>query len=52
MDDNASSCFGGEMQACDGLFYESPPVLKYEDCAVTCGGRVKQFAVVACTDAA
>jgi hypothetical protein len=46
----ATSCFGGEMQACDDLFYESPPMSKYEEYAVTCGGRVKQFAVMACTD--
>jgi hypothetical protein len=46
----ANSCFDGEMQACDDLYYESPPMSKYEEYAVTCGGRVKQFAVMACTD--
>ena len=30
--------------------YESPPMSDYEEYAVTCGGRVKQFAVMACTD--
>jgi hypothetical protein len=50
LDAYAAGCFDGEMQACDDLYYESPPMSKYEEYAVTCGGRVKQFAVMACTD--
>jgi len=50
LDAYATSCFSGEMQACDDLLYESPPMSDYEEYAVTCGGRVKQFAVMACTD--
>jgi hypothetical protein len=50
LDAYATSCFGGEMQACDDLYYESPPMSEYEEYAVTCGGRVKQFAVMACTE--
>lgn len=50
LDAYATSCFDGEMQACDDLYYESPPMSDYEQYAVTGGGRVEQFAVVACTD--
>jgi hypothetical protein len=50
LDAYAADCFEGEMQACDDLFYESPPMSDYEQYAVTCGGRVKQFALMACTD--
>ena len=30
--------------------YESPPLSAYEDYGDPCGGRVKKYAVVACTD--
>jgi hypothetical protein len=46
----ADSCFDGDMQACDDLYFESPPLSDYEQYAGTCGGRVKQFVVSACTD--
>lgn len=46
----AGSCFAGDLQACDDLWYESPPMSDYETYAGTCGGRVKQDAVAACTD--
>jgi hypothetical protein len=50
LDAYAGSCFDGELQACDDLFYESPPMSAYEEYGVTCGGRVKQFAVMSRTD--
>lgn len=50
LDAYADNCFAGEMQACDDLFFESPPMSGYEEYGVTCGGRVKQFDVMACTD--
>ncbi len=46
----AADCFNGTFQACDDLLYESPPLSEYEDYAITCGGRVKQWDVMACTD--
>ena len=49
LDQYALDCFGGDMQACDDLMYESPPLSKYELYAYTCGGRVKQYDVPACT---
>lgn len=50
LNEYVQSCFAGEMQACDDLMYESPPLSAYEDYAITCGGRVKEYAVMACTD--
>jgi hypothetical protein len=50
LDAYARSCFDGDLQACDDLWYESPPMSDYETYAGTCGGRVKQDAVPACTD--
>jgi hypothetical protein len=50
LDAYARSCFDGDLQACDDLWYESPPMSDYETYAGTCGGRVKQEAVAACTD--
>jgi hypothetical protein len=49
LDAYADRCFAGELKACDDLYYESPPMSDYEEYAVTCGGRVKQFTVVVCT---
>ncbi|MGY1723173.1 hypothetical protein [Blastococcus sp. SYSU DS0533] len=50
LDAYADSCFGGELQACDDLMYESPPLSAYEEYASTCGGRVKAYAVMVCTE--
>ncbi len=46
----AEDCFAGELQACDDLYYEAPPMSEYESYATTCGGRVKEYAVTACTE--
>jgi hypothetical protein len=45
----AADCFSGDLQACDNLLYESAPLSAYEAYAFTCGGRVKQYEVPACT---
>lgn len=50
LDGYAQDCFGGELQACDDLMFESPPMSDYEEYAVTCGGRVKSYAVGSCTE--
>jgi len=50
LDGYAQSCFDGELQACDDLFYESAPLSEYERYASTCAGRVKPYVVYACTD--
>jgi hypothetical protein len=50
LDEYAASCFDGSMQSCDDLLYESPPLSEYERYALSCGGRVEQYAVAACTD--
>ncbi|SDC52082.1 hypothetical protein SAMN05660690_1742 [Geodermatophilus telluris] len=50
LDAYAQSCFDGDLQACDDLFYESPPLSGYEEYGSTCGGRVRQYEVPACTD--
>jgi hypothetical protein len=50
LDAYAESCFGGDLQACDDLWYEAAPLSDYEGYAATCGGRVKRDAVPACTD--
>jgi hypothetical protein len=44
---SADSCFAGELQACDELSFESPPMSAY---ARTGGGGVTQYAVISCTD--
>ncbi|WP_448625326.1 hypothetical protein [Geodermatophilus sp. URMC 64] len=46
----AQGCFDGDLQSCDDLFYESPPLSDYESYAQTCGGRVKEYTVPFCTD--
>lgn len=33
------ACAEGDMNACDDLFYESPPFSDYEEFGDTCGGR-------------
>jgi hypothetical protein len=50
LNEYAQSCFDGDLQACDDLLYESAPLSPYEEYALSCGGRVKQYAVMACTD--
>jgi hypothetical protein len=50
LDAHADDCFGGDLQACDTLYFESPPMSDYEEYALTCGGRVKAWAVVSCTE--
>lgn len=52
LDAYAQSCFEGELQACDDLMYQSPPLSAYEEYASTCGGRVKEFTVPVCTELA
>ena len=46
----AQSCFEGDYQACDDLYYESPPMSVYEEYGGSCGGRVKVYSVMSCTD--
>ncbi|TFV68323.1 UNVERIFIED_ORG: hypothetical protein E4P37_01185 [Bacillus sp. AZ43] len=50
LDPYAQSCFEGDLQACDELYYRSPPLSAYETYASTCGGRVKPFLVPTCTE--
>ncbi|MFP5369219.1 MAG: hypothetical protein ACLGI3_00485 [Actinomycetes bacterium] len=50
LDEYADACFAGELQACDDLLYESPPLSEYEEYATTCGGRVKPYGVASCTE--
>jgi hypothetical protein len=50
LDAYAQACFEGDYQSCDDLYYESPPLSDYEEYGVTCGGRVKNGDVMACTD--
>ena len=50
LDDYADACFAGDLQACDDLLFQSPPLSEYEDYGATCGGRVKAFDVISCTD--
>ncbi|UOY03896.1 hypothetical protein [Blastococcus sp. PRF04-17] len=46
----AVDCFGGDLQSCDDLMYESPPLSDYEQYGLTCGGRVKAYMVMYCTE--
>ncbi|MFD2091957.1 hypothetical protein [Blastococcus deserti] len=50
LDQYAQQCFDGALQACDDLYYESPPMSEYETYANTCGGRVKEYTVGSCTE--
>ena len=50
LDEYAGACFAGDLQACDDLYYESPPMSDYEEYAGTCGGRVKLWSVMYCTE--
>jgi hypothetical protein len=44
------ACDAGDGQACDDLFFESPPFSEYEDFGNTCGGREPE-GFVWCADA-
>jgi hypothetical protein len=50
LNDYATRCHDGDMQACDDLYQESDPMSRYEQYGMTCGGRVKPFDVDNCTD--
>ncbi|MGY2064407.1 hypothetical protein [Blastococcus sp. SYSU DS0619] len=50
LDAYAQGCFDGDLQSCDDLMYESPPLSGYEEYASTCGGRVKAYTVMVCTE--
>ncbi len=49
LDGYAQECFDGDLQSCDDLFTESPPLSDYEEYALSCGGRVKAWTVPLCT---
>ena len=50
LDAYADNCFTGDLQACDDLYYESPPLSDYESYGWSCGGRVKAYTVDSCTE--
>lgn len=50
LDAYADQCFAGDMQACDDLYVDAPPLSPYEQYSWSCGGRVKAYTVSACTD--
>lgn len=50
LDRYATACFEGDLRACDDLYFEAPPMSDYEDYAITCGGRVKSWSLVSCTE--
>jgi hypothetical protein len=50
LDAYAGTCFGGDLQSCDDLYSEAPPLSDYEQYGGTCGGRVKAGSVFACTE--
>ncbi len=50
LDAYARDCFAGELQACDDLLFESPPLSEYEEYGASCGGRVKAYTVGSCTE--
>jgi hypothetical protein len=50
LNDLATRCHDGDLQACDDLFDGSAPMSRYEQYGMTCGGRVKSFDVDYCTD--
>jgi hypothetical protein len=50
LDAYAQSCFQGDYQACDDLYFESPPLSDYEEYGGSCAGRVKIYSVASCTD--
>ena len=50
LDGYAQRCHDGLMSACDDLYQLSEPMSRYEQYAVTCGGRVRAASVAICTD--
>ncbi|MFQ1000338.1 hypothetical protein [Modestobacter sp. SSW1-42] len=50
LDTYARDCFGGELQSCDDLYFQAPPLSSYEEYGGTCGGRVKTGSVYARTE--
>ncbi len=50
LDAYAQDCFAGDLQACDDLLFESPPLSDYEEYGGSCGGRVKAYTVGSCTE--
>ena len=50
LDAYAQQCFDGDLQSCDDLYTESPPLSDYEEYGTTCGGRVKAWTVPFCTE--
>ena len=50
LDAYAVGCFDGDLPSCDDLYYEAPPLSAYERYANTCGGRVKEYTVMTCTE--
>jgi hypothetical protein len=50
LDVYAQRCQEGEMDACDDLYRLSETLSDYEAYGMTCGGRVKPFDVMWCTD--
>ncbi|WP_409332464.1 hypothetical protein [Trujillonella humicola] len=50
LDRYAQECFDGDLDSCDDLYAESPPLSAYEEYASTCGGRVKTYSMPLCTE--
>ena len=50
LDGYAQQCFDGDLQSCDDLYIESPPLSDYEEYGLSCGGRVKAWSVPYCTE--
>jgi hypothetical protein len=50
LDRYAQDCFEGDLQACDDLYWLSSPMTGYEQYAVTCGGRVREYSLMYCSD--
>ena len=50
LDAYAQSCFTGDLQACDDLYYSSAPGSDYEEYGMSCGRRVEPGTVFVCTE--
>lgn len=50
LDAYADDCFAGDLQSCDDLYFSAPPLSDYEEYGMTCGGRMKPYTAVSCTD--
>jgi hypothetical protein len=44
------ACDGGDPDACDELFYQSPSGSEYEDFGFSCGGRVPEDEIQVCSE--